>query len=713
MEIRDNLIYIEALSILKKGLNDPNANFREGQYEAIEAVFKNRRSLVIQKTGWGKSFVYFISTKINRNKNKGVSIVISPLLVLIDNQKDAARKLGLTCDHINSSNYDSHEDIIKKLRNNKIDLLFTTPESLFNILAPKLKDINIGMFIIDEAHCISDWGHDFRLDYRKIVEVLDELKHTDFPILATTATANNLVINDLKKQIGPNLYVSRGSLYRDNLKIQLIDLNNRENRYAWILEHINELPGTGIIYCLTTRDCDNLTLFLKEHGIKAEPYHSSLDTEVSDCNLNLFVENKIKVLIATIKLGMGYDKPDVSFIIHYQVPKNIVSYYQQIGRAARNIKEGTAILLKGGNDFHILEHFIEHAFPNKKDMDTVLEQFEYLSWDKTTISAQAIAKRVNMTYQRINRALRFLEFEKVLSKDKNSYSLTGNKFKYNEDHYQAISKTRKNELEQLQNLFTTKECLNKIIINNLDDNIEFKCGKCINCLGYDIIPSNISNKSLESANSFIDNEIIEIIPRDKYKIKIEGTGQYQYPNRYGYARGDYIKAEYIEKEITNGFSLSKYGDEGIGSIIGDYKYSNKPYPEIVYNKAIRLLTPYLKKHNITHITFVPSLNNNLMDEFALNLSKKLNLRFVDCFVKLKNTSQKNMENYHWQIKNSKTNYELKSNLNIKNKFILLVDDMIDSRYTITHLGIKLFEGGASGVFPMALANSSTKVIDND
>ena len=201
--------------------------------------------------------------KLIEIRKKGVSIVISPLLVLIENQIEAASKVGLKCSMLSSANKDEHDEIISQLKNNNLDLLFTTPESLFNILQEHLKDINLGMFIIDEAHCISDWGHDFRLDYRKIVDVLNQLKNKDFPILATTATANNRVIDDLKNQIGPNLYVSRGPLYRDNLKIQLLDLQSKLNRYAWILDNLPKLQGTGIIYCLTQRDCENLTAFFK------------------------------------------------------------------------------------------------------------------------------------------------------------------------------------------------------------------------------------------------------------------------------------------------------------------------------------------------------------------------------------------------------------------------------------------------------------------
>lgn len=679
---KNETIYRDSLFLLRKSLSNQTAEFREGQYEAIESIFTNQRSLVVQKTGWGKSVVYFISTKLNRNRGKGVSIVISPLLVLIENQIEAAKKVGLVCDAIYSGNINQHDEIIRKLKTNKIDILFTTPESLFSKLQDHMNDINLGMFIIDEAHCISDWGHDFRLDYRKIVEVLNELKNKDFPILATTATANNRVIEDLKSQIGPSLYVSKGSLYRDNLYIQLLDLKNKVNRYAWILKNIQNLNGTGIIYCLTTKDCDDLASFLVNNQINAKPYHSALEEVESSTNINLFVKNQIKVLVSTIKLWMGYDKPDVAFIIHYQVPKNIVSYYQQIGRAARNIKEGYTFMLKGGNDFDILNYFIDNAFPEKLEMELVLKQFEQQAWGKSGLSTQAIAKNINLSFSKIKKALKFLEFEHVLNRVKQTYFLTSNKFQYKEKHYQEINSLRKQEITELESLFETKECLNKKVIENLDDVTNISCGKCKNCLKKEIISSQIEDRFRIIAEQHIADSYIPLKPR--------------------------------EKRMYDGMALSKYGDEPIGSLVSKSKYSNTPFPEAVYLKAVKLLTPMVKKYNLQTITFVPSLNNKLVDDFSLNLSKRLGLKFTPLFSKKSNVSQKSMTNYIWQKKNAQENYMISGSVSFVGQQILLIDDIVDSGYTISSLGEKLIEAGARGVYPFALSDASNeRVVDND
>ena len=332
-------IYAQAERIIK-GLYGPTAKFRDGQYEAIEATMTKKRVLVVQRTGWGKSLVYFVCTKLMRQENKGVTMVVSPLLVLMENQIEAATKMGLRCDVLNSTVKDRRWEILDSLENNELDLILITPETLFSDeVQARLKNIRIGLFVIDEAHCISDWGHDFRLQYGNLKTVISALPPA-VPVLATTATANDRVVRDLEAQLGNNVYVSKGPLTRESLSIQVLEMPDRITRYAWILENLGKLPGSGIIYCLTQRDCDFLSAFLRLNGVRAEAYYARDGEDGAVLNKEIeerFERNEIKALVATIKLGMGYDKGDIAFVIHYQMPPNIVSYYQQIGRAGRNI----------------------------------------------------------------------------------------------------------------------------------------------------------------------------------------------------------------------------------------------------------------------------------------------------------------------------------------------------------------------------------------
>lgn len=719
-------LHDQALQLLRKSLNNNKATFRTGQFEAIEAVFTKSKSLVIQKTGWGKSSVYFISTKINRDRGNGLTIVISPLLTLIDNQIDAATTFGLKAASVNYTNKEEHDDIIYNIKQNKIDVLFVTPETLFSKIRPHLPSIKIGMFVIDEVHCISDWGHDFRFEYSKIVVVLRELAGQKFPILATTATANDRVVDDLVRQIGSDLYVSKGDLYRDNLKIQISDIGKREDRYAWILENINKMPGTGIIYCLTIQDCENLSNFLNANGVKSLPFHSDIENETAIEHIESFQKNKIKAIVSTIKLGMGYDKDDVAFVIHYQIPKNIVSYYQQIGRAARNIKEGNVILLKGVRDFEILDYFVKNAFPSESDMKIVLRAFDRL-YDKDYLSQNAVIKNNNISSRRISRALSFLEHEGYVKKDGGKYYRTSKNFIYNGDHYAKITKVRETELDELKALFDKKTCINKTILAALDSPIKHNCGHCEACIGKPFFPTTISRKYNEIAKDFVTNLVIPIKPKHTYKVPGTGIAKFGYDNVNYYNKLDRKKYpikiaengnEYISippEYYANleGVCLSKYNDDGIGHLVSESKYGKTSYPQAVIDKLVHVAKPIIKKYNINTITVVPSLNNKLMNELGQKVSKILGLNYIEFFEKTQNTSQKSMTNSAFQKKNVEESYSTKSYLVKDEMKVLLLDDMTDSGYTLAYLGKELLANGAELVFPMALADSSVREVDND
>ena len=406
--IADQELFFRATAILKN-LYGENARFRPGQYEAIERTIKEKRLLVVQKTGWGKSLVYFICTKLLREEGAGVTLVISPLLALMDNQLSAARKMGLNCTALNSTTANERELILMGMEANTYDLVLATPESLMNKkFRQYLPDIRIGLLVIDEAHCISDWGHDFRLEYNKIYRVIEQLQ-PNVPVLATTATANNHVIEDLQNQMGKPK-VSRGHLMRDNLSMQILPLSDKESRYAWILDNIGRLPGTGIIYCLSRKDCTWLSDFLCENGISAEPYFSGdgEQEKKSQETLKRFLNDEIKVIVSTIKLGMGFDKGNVSFVIHFQCPKNVIAYYQQIGRAGRNISFARTFLMLGGEDYRIHKGFIENAFPSEPEMKRIRQ---YITACPGVCTVNKICAAIDISKKKILKVLDFLEDE--------------------------------------------------------------------------------------------------------------------------------------------------------------------------------------------------------------------------------------------------------------------------------------------------------------
>ena len=414
--IRDLFVFEKSTAILRE-LYGPDASFRPGQYEAIEATMTRNRTLVVQRTGWGKSLVYFVCTKLLRERNRGVTMVVSPLLVLMENQIEAAKKMGLRCDVLNSTVKDRKESILSSLEENQLDLLLVTPETLFSeAVQSRLKNIRIGLFVIDEAHCISDWGHDFRLEYGKLKMIIGQLP-TNVPVLATTATANDRVVADLQRQLGRNVFVSRGPLTRESLYIQVLNKSEKAERYAWILENVPKLPGIGIIYCLTQRDCDYLAEFLRKHKIAAAAYYSRDGEEGEAINHKIeedFRNNRLKAIVATIKLGMGYDKGDIAFVIHYQMPSNIVSYYQQIGRAGRNIEKAYIILMHGEEDEEILNYFINTAFPTETETGKLVE----LIGSNDGIRVTQIYAALNIRKTRIDKALSFLVNDGYVRKEK-------------------------------------------------------------------------------------------------------------------------------------------------------------------------------------------------------------------------------------------------------------------------------------------------------
>ena len=680
-------IYRKSLEVLH-AMYGPNAQFRDGQYEAIEATLTQHRTLVVQRTGWGKSLVYFLSTKLLRQRGHGVTMVVSPLLALMENQIEAAQTIGLRCDALNSNTRDRRESILHALEEDDLDLVLVTPETLFTAeVQARLKNIRIGLFVIDEAHCISDWGHDFRLEYGQLRTILQQLPPA-VPVLATTATANDRVIADLQKQLGENVYVSRGPLTRDSLCIQVLKQAEKIHRYAWILENLPKLPGSGIIYCLTQRDCDYLADFLRNHGIAAEAYYSRGSEEGEQLNRSIeeqFRNNRLKVIVATIKLGMGYDKGDISFVIHYQLPQNIVSYYQQIGRAGRNIPKAYIFLMYGKEDEDILNYFITTAFPTEAETHDIVE----LIGNNDGITANMLMASLNIRKGRIDKALDFLRKDGFIRKEKTAYYLTPKPFVYNKEHYDAITTIRRQEVEQMKALVDTRECYSRYIVNALDDRTAKNCGRCANCLGRELYPSGTSTQALHAAQAYIDGQFIQIDPRRRWPTS------------------SVTKQTRIQYQLQPGFCLCKYGDPGYGTLVKQGKYSYGGFCDELIGKSAGMLKPFVQEHGITHICPVPSLRSQLVQNLAQRLSLALKLEFADLLAKSPADPQKDMENSAHQCANAYNSFSVKAHRPLPKK-ILLVDDMVDSKWTFTVCGYKLMEAGAEEVYPFALADSSSR-----
>lgn len=616
-------------------------------------------------------------------------MVVSPLLVLIENQIEAAKRLGLRCDVLNSTTKDRREEILRALEKDELDLILVTPETLFREdVQSRLKNIRIGLFVIDEAHCISDWGHDFRLEYGHLKMVIAQLP-ANVPVLATTATANDRVVADLQNQLGDRVFVSRGPLARDSLHIQVMHKPDKIERYAWILENLPRLPGSGIIYCLTQRDCDYLADFLRSNGIAAQAYHSRDADEGKRLNHEIeekFRNNQLKAIVATIKLGMGYDKGDIAFVIHYQMPQNIVSYYQQIGRAGRNIAAAYVFLMYGSEDEEILNYFIRTAFPTEEETKKLVR----FIGDHDGVKEAQLRAALNIRSARIGKALAFLQKDGFVRKDGAYYYLTPKRFVYDREHYETVTAIRYREMEQMKQLVRTRGCYSHYIVSCLDDKTAASCGHCSNCLGRELYPSAVSGKYIYMAEEFINKLIIPIEPRKKWVISdVTGAKKLAHINRPG-------------------FCICKYGDAGYGELVKQDKYSGeKRFRDELVGKSAKLLRPFVIKHGITHLCPVPSLRSGLVYDFAVRLADALQVRFADLLMKSPARQQKEMENSAHQCANAYQSFFVKEGAAVPRN-VLLVDDVVDSRWTFTVCGYRLMEAGAENVYPFALADSSNR-----
>jgi ATP-dependent DNA helicase RecQ len=684
----------EAFACLRRCYGE-GAEFREGQLEAIVAVMQGRRSLVVEKTGWGKSLVYFIATRMLRDRGKGPTVVISPLLALMRNQIDNAKKLNIRAARFTSDNEDEHDEILENLRRDEIDLLLMSPERLGKtddmeaIISVTRK--GIGFFVIDEAHCISEWGHDFRPDYMRIRNFL-QLIPQGTPILGTTATANKRVVEDIRNQLGKDIFISRGPLARDSLKIQVVKLDSQEEKFAWLLQTVPKLKGTGLIYCLTVRDCKIVAMWLQAHGINARAYWGSQDDAEREKLEDDFFFNRIKVLVATTALGMGYDKPDIAFVIHYQRPGSLIAYYQQIGRAGRSIPEAYAVLMVGREDEKILEYFRNTAFPSDENLEQVTK---CIRESAEPLSLSEFTEKLNLKRGDISKCLKFLEINSAIFKRRISgrfrYVLNPNSAFNGHllDREQTIAK-REAEDEEMQNFINTSSCYMEFVEKSLDDEHPVRCGRCANCAGM-FFPDQVTDQALiKEAYDFLKQQVIMFSLRKN--------------NPFG-GRLD------VDDKIK-GLALSVYDEGRIGHLVKQGKYVDGKFSEKLADFAIETFKnkrwPGVR---IDFVAYVPSLRKpNLVKDFAHLLADKMERQCFDLIVKTKNNpQQKTMENSAYQYSNVADCFDLANGYDIRGKTCLLVDDMVDSKWTFTAISLLLRQNGVAAVYPFALASSGASV----
>ncbi len=681
-----------AQTLLRIGSGLTDATFREGQEDAIRHIIEGRgRLLVVQKTGWGKSFVYFIATKMLREAGAGPALLISPLLALMRNQIAAAERMGVRAATINSDNKDEWKSVEAKLRRNEVDILLIAPEKLGNdwfnteVLAGIAGQISL--MVIDEAHCISDWGHDFRPHYRLLERIARTLP-ANLRLLATTATANDRVMKDLVAVLGPNMKVLRGDLNRESLTLQTMRLPSQAVRLAWIAQQLSSLPGHGIIYTLTIRDANQLADWLKARDFAVEAYTGKTGDRREELEQAL-QENKVKVLVATTALGMGYDKPDLAFVIHFQMPGSVVAYYQQVGRAGRALKSAYGVLLSGDEEEGITDWFIRSAFPTRQEVDDVLGA---LNEAPEGLSIPDLMTCVNMSKGRIEKTITALSLESPapIAKQGTKWQLTaaelGDGFWARADR---LTKLRRAELQQMQEYVSRPFGQHMgFLIDALDGDSSTVCPPSLPPLSEDV-----DQLLVREAEEFLCRTSLPIEPRKKWPVG--GMPQYGIHT-----------ASTIPYQAQSGKALCVWGDAGWGGLVRQGKYHDGHFSDELVAACVKMIQEWNPHPSPTWVTCVPSLRHpELVPNLAQRLAAALGLPFHMVIAKTDaRPEQKTMANSTQQARNIDGSLALNGQP-IPLSPVLLVDDMVDSRWTLTVSAWLLRKSGSGAVWPMALSQT--------
>lgn len=493
----------------------PTAQPRADQLAAVRAlVATSSRVLVVQATGWGKSAVYWAATKALRSLGRGTTLVVSPLLALMRDQILAAEKAGLVAATINSTNVDEWDALMRRAIAGELDVLLVSPERLANagfaqLMAPVMA--SAGLFVIDEAHCISDWGFDFRPDYQRLAKVLLTARGT--PVLATTATANERVTEDVAAQLGDDTLVLRGSLARRSLSLAVIPGLSSLERYAWVDEALHQLQGSGIVYVPTVAETTRLAGFLQTQGHRVAAYSGQLETDEREAIESELKRNALKAAVATSALGMGYDKPDLGFCIHVGSPSSPVAYYQQVGRAGRAIESAAAVLLPAETDERLWEFFATASIPDPEAVVSVLGALE----SRGPLSVADLEMATKLRRGRLESLLKVLAVDDAVVKTGTQWSIGAATYEYDHAKWESLKEVRAREADLMRRYASGQGCLMEFLQLALDDPNPAPCGSCSVCTG--VLPASgraIDPERVKAAEIFLRGEDVIIEPRKRW-----------------------------------------------------------------------------------------------------------------------------------------------------------------------------------------------------
>jgi len=701
----------EAEAVLRR-LAGERARLRDDQWTAIEALaVAGRRALVVQRTGWGKSAVYFVATALLRSRGAGPTVIVSPLLALMRNQVEAAARAGIHARTINSANLTEWEEIQAEVADGQVDVLLISPERLNNPsfrdeVLPKLA-ATIGLLVVDEAHSISDWGHDFRPDYRRLRELIGSLA-PGLPVLATTATANARVTADVAEQLGTGgagALVLRGPLDRESLRLSVLSLPDNASRLAWLAERLGELPGSGIIYTLTVSAAAETADFLRSRGFPVASYTGRTEDADRRQGEQDLLDNKIKALVATSALGMGFDKPDLGFVVHLGAPSSPIAYYQQVGRAGRGVERAEAVLLPGAEDKAIWRYFSSLAFPPQETVENVLA---VLADSPKPRSTMALEPTVDLKRSRLELLLKILDADGAVRRVQGGWISTGRPWFYDAERYARITAAREQEQQAMLDYAATDGCRMEFLRRQLDDPEAAPCGRCDNCTG-ERLDASVTRTVVEAAGSHAKRAWVAIEPRRQWPSGMPAVGVE--------LRGKIPPSELA----AEGRALARLTDLGWGSSLRDLLGTGVP-DQPVRPQLLAAMVNILKEwaagdgadaawsgagRPVGIVTVASRARPLLVASLAEGIAEIGRLPIAGAVRRVRDEGRTGPSNSAWRLRSVHGAFDLDPELTERLAEcpgpVLLVDDLVDSGWTMTVVARLLRQAGAPAVLPLVLA----------
>ncbi len=690
-----------ATEALRRLVGRADADFRDGQLEAIaELVEGRRRVLVVQRTGWGKSAVYFVATALRRAEGAGPTVIVSPLLALMRDQIGAAQRAGIRAVTLNSTNADEWGEVSGALARGEVDVLLVSPERLNN---PRFRDEQLphlastcGLLVVDEAHCVSDWGHDFRPDYRRIRDLLTSLPERT-PVLATTATANARVVTDVVEQLGAggrDVLTLRGPLARASLRLGVLPLAAPEQRLAWLIAHLGELPGSGIVYALTVAAAEDVAAALREAGHEVAAYTGRTEPAERIRLEEALRDNSVKALVATSALGMGFDKPDLGFVLHLGAPSSPVAYYQQVGRAGRATERADVLLMPGPEDKDIWRYFASASMPRQDQADAVLRALSESAKPLSTVALEAI---VDVRRTRLELLLKVLDVDGAVQRVPGGWTATGEPWAYDEERYGRVTEAREREQQLMVDYERTDGCRMAFLQTCLDDDTAEPCGRCDGCVG-PWFDATIPDAAVNTARSRLDRPGVALEPRAQWPSGMDRLGV---PLR-GRIAADVAMAE--------GRAVARLSDLGWGQRLRELlRGEDRELPPEVLRACVDVLASWGWSRRPVAVVSVPSRRRpRLVESLASGIGELGRLPYLGSLDLAEGgpvgdpggNSAFRLANVWGRLV---VGPELAGRLDGVPGPVLLVDDVADSRWTLTVCSGLLREAGAPEVLPLALA----------